>query len=630
MAHRKHKWTAVLVLVVAILASCSMNVFASGSSESTGSSGSSTSGSSTSGSSTSGGTYSASTIYSNDIEAELDGENLYPSTYNEEDYTVWTTYDFGTEYVYNVETMTWEGTSPVETGVLTDKTKAKNAETSINLVNNTDAPISIRLTGTNDAFKFVIDGNGQPVKVTLDNLNLTSADRSLNVKNSSVTYVVLEGSNSLETLVNSEDKNVLKSAADLIIDGTGSLSVTANSKNGIACDSVIAILGGDTTVTVAEKTYYTNTDDAENPVVEETKGTAVKAYLGFVMLDGSLTLYGNNSDTYYEAKGLKVDGYDAEEDIDESLSAGMGWIVIDGGKLTAVTQGKAISAGFDGDDGYPASTANYPVPNVYINGGEITITTLHAPRDDSRNADDGVSPEGIEAKNNMYITGGSIVINSTDDCLNASNGIYISGGLIYAYASQNDAIDAGSQESQGAFQISGGIVIAMGAGAPEGGLDCNSNARFQYTGGIIIAMGGSNNVPQASGTTAYVASASGASAGSTYALVQDGKVILAFKVPSGYRYGSSVMLGSGSLVQGSANLVSGATVTADSTFNGAVYYGNVSVTGGSATTVTVSNTQSGGGFPGGQGGPGGFPGGQGGFPGGQGGSGGMPGGGRPF
>ena len=604
MANKHRNGLVVLILSLIFLVSCTMDIFALGSSEST---------SGTSGTSM-GGTYSSTATYSNEVMAELDGENLYPDTYNEEDYTSWQTYDFGTEYVYNVETKSWEGTSPVETGVLTDKTKAKNADTSINLVNNTDGPISIRLTGTNETFKVVIDGNGQPVKLTLDNLSLTSADRAINVKNSSVSYVVLEGESSLETLINSEDKNVLKSAADLIIDGTGSLSVTANSKNGIACDSVICFLGGNTTVTVASETAYTNTDDKDNPVVEQTKGTAIKAYLGFVMLDGNLTIYGNNATKYYEAKGIKVDGYDESEEIAEELSAGMGWIVIDGGTLTVTTQGKAISAGYDGDDGVPTDKANYPVPNVYINGGEITITTLHAPREDSRNADDGVSPEGIEAKNNLYVTGGTIVINSTDDCLNAANSVYISGGLIYAYASQNDAIDAGAEESQGAFYISGGIVIAMGKSAPEGGFDCNSNARFQYTGGIIIGMGGSNNVPQASGTTAYIASAGSVSSGKTYALVQDGKVILAFKVPAGYNYGSSVILGSAALAQGSANLVSGATVTASETFNNTVYYGNVSVSGGTASTVTVSNTQGGG-----MGGPGGFGGGPGG-----------PGGGRPF
>ncbi|MBP5162111.1 MAG: carbohydrate-binding domain-containing protein [Spirochaetales bacterium] len=587
MANRNRNRILVFIISLFLLVSCSMDIFAAGSTEAT------------------SGTNSM--TYSNGISLELDGENLYPSTYDESDYTSWQTYDFGKEYVYNVETMSWEGDSPVEEGVLQDKTKAKNADTSINLANITENPVSIRLTGTNDSFKVVIDGNGQAVKLTLDNLSLTSADRAINIKNSSVSYVVLDGENSLETLINSEDKNVLKSAADLILDGSGSLSVVANSKNGIACDSVICFLGGDTTVTVADKTFYTNTDDSENPVVEETKGTAVKAYLGFVMLDGNLTIYANNSDTYYESKGIKVDGYDESEGIDESLSAGMGWIVIDGGKLTVVSQGKAISAGYDGDDGVPSSSANYPVPDVYINGGEISVTTLHAIREDSKNSDDGVSPEGIEAKNNMYITGGTIIINSTDDCINASNDIYISGGLIYACASDNDAIDAGATENQGALYISGGALIAMGSGQPESGLDCNSNSRFQYTGGIIISMGGGqSNVPQASGTTAYTASAGSVSSGTSYALVQDGKVVLAFKVPAGYRYGNSVLMGSGDLASGSATLISGASVQASDSFSGAIYYGTVSVSGGNTSSVTVSNTQSGG-----MGGPGGgFPGGR--------------------
>lgn len=585
MAHRRYNLVVILILLIALLASCNPDV-----------------------GSDSSGTSNTST-YRNTVSVSVDGENLYPDAYDEDDYTSWKTYDFGTEYVFNVSTKEWVGASP-DAGVA----KVTLKDNSLKVTNKTDSAISIRLTGSNSSFKVVIEGNNMPVRLTLDDLSLTSDERAINVKSSEATYIVLEGQNSLETNINSYDKNVLKSAADMIIDGTGSLSITANSKNGIVSDSVIAILGGDITVTVAEQTFYTNDNDTEDDTtddsIEETKGTAIKPYLGFVMLGGNLTIYGNNSDTYYEAKGIKVDGYDAEEDIDETLSAGMGWIVIDGGTLNITTQGKAISAGYDGDDGVPESSANYPVPNVYINGGNITITTLHAPREDSRNADDGVSPEGIEAKNNMYITGGTLVLNTTDDCLNASESIYISGGLIYAYASQNDAIDAGSQESQGAFYISGGVIVAMGAGASEGGLDCNSNARFQYTGGLIVAMGGSNNVPQATGTTAYTASTSNVSAGKNYALIQDDEVILAFKVPTGYSYGSSVLLGSGELTQGTATLISGATVEADSTFNGTVYYGTVAVSGGNSTSVTVANTSSGG-PGGGQGGiPGGGPGGR--------------------
>ena len=569
MAYRKYNLLAILLLLIALLASCNTDI-------------------------TSGSTSGTSNTkdYQNSVSVTTDAENLYPETYDEDDYTSWKTYDFGTQYVFDVSTKTWVGASPADSGVA----KVTLKDNSLKVTNKLDSAINIALTGSDSFFKVVIEGNSQPVKLTLDDLSLTGNERAINVKASQVTYIVLEGENSLDTNINSYDKNVLKSAADMIFDGTGSLSVTANSKNGIVSDSVIAILDGDISVTVAEKTFYTNDNDTEedtsDDVVEETKGTAIKPYLGFVMLGGNLTIYGNNSDTYYEAKGIKVDGYDEDEGIDESLSAGMGWIVIDGGTLTVTTQGKAISAGYDGDDGVPTSSENYPVPNVYINGGDINITTLHAPREDSNNADDGVSPEGIEAKNNMYITGGTIVLNTTDDCLNASEAIYISGGYIYAYASQNDAIDAGSDENQGGFYISGGVIVAMGAGAPEGGLDCNSNSRFLYTGGLIIAMGGSNNVPQASGTTAYTVSAGSVSAGTTYALIQDGKVTLAFKVPSGYRYGSNVLLGSGDLTQGSATLISGGTVEGSSQFNGTVYYGTVSVSGGTASSVTVSNTTS--------------------------------------
>ena len=63
----------------------------------------------------------------------------------------------------------------------------------------------------------------------------------------------------------------------------------------------------------------------------------------------------------------------------------MGWIVIDGGTITIKTQGKAISAGWkSSEDDKPASSANYPVPNVYINGGTFDITTYATPRDDTK------------------------------------------------------------------------------------------------------------------------------------------------------------------------------------------------------------------------------------------------------
>ena len=549
--------------------------------------------------STSSGTAN-NTTYSGSITVEEGNSALYPSTYDESDYTAWQNYDFGTEYVFDVESKTWVGTSPADAGIATVTVKSS----SLKVVNSASAPISIRLTGSNDSFKVTIEGNDQAVKVSLDDLSLTSTDRCLNIKSSSVSYVVLEGDNVLETLIDSEDKNVIKSAADLVFDGEGSLSVTANSKNGIVSDHVICILDGDITVTVAETTRYT---DEDTGLVVEDKGTGIKALLGFVMLDGNLTIYGNNSTEGYESKGIKVDGFEADTLDDESEAAGMGWIVIDGGNITIRTQGKAISAGWkQSEDDLPDSTSNYPVPNVYINDGAFDIITYATPRDDT-DTTEGVSPEGIEAKNNVYITGGTFVINTTDDCINASNAIYISGGLVYAHASQNDAIDAGADENQGYLYISGGAVIAMGAGQPETGFDCNSDSRFQYTGGVFIAMGGGqNNTPQATGTTAYTVSINEVSSGKTYALVQDGDLELVFKVPAGYSYGNCVLLGTEGLSQGTATLLSGVTATGTETLNGVLIYGAVTVSGGTSTSVTVSNSSSsqmGGGFGGGPGRP---------------------------
>ncbi len=527
----------------------------------------------------------------------------YPSNYNASDYNVGSV-DFGTEYTFDVQSKAWFGNAPDDDNYVI---KAKNLKVTAT---------NVRLTGANSTYKVTIYGNSQPVKVTLDSLALESPDRCLNIKDSQYTYIYLEGNNSLETAAQSEDKNVLKSHANLIIDGDddATLSVTADSKNGIVCDAVMCIKGGTLSVTVAEETSST---DEDTGVVERTKGTAVKPYLGFVMTGGTLNLYGNGSDDYYESKGLKVEGYDQDEVDDngyaDGYSANYGWIVIDGGTINATTQGKAISAGWTSDDGAPASSANYPVPDVYINGGTLTITTKHAPRDDSSStADDGVSPEGIEAKHNVYINGGTFVINTTDDCINAKNAIYINGGLIYALSSSNDSIDAGADENEGYLYITGGTTVAMGHSSPETGIDCNSNSRFTYTGGTFIGMGGgTNSAPAASGTTGHYVNTTNLTRGAKYALKYNNTVVLAFAVPSGYSYASNVIIGAEGLGANSATLVSSPTITGGTLVNnGTIYTGSFTVSGGSSTAVTGSAAS---GMGGGAAGPGSMNGAQGGF-----------------
>ena len=159
------------------------------------------------------------------------------------------------------------------------------------------------------------------------------------------------------------------------------------------------------------------------------------------MNGGTITLTGENSTEGSENKGIKVDGDESSD------GAGKGYILINDGILTSTTSGKGISAGWDiDDDATTTDTSDDPYPDVFINGGAITITTTATPREDSSStADDGVSPEGIEGKRNVTITGGTIVLSTTDDAINVSStsgSLLISGGTIFAESSNNDAIDS--------------------------------------------------------------------------------------------------------------------------------------------------------------------------------------------
>ncbi|MBR4426512.1 MAG: carbohydrate-binding domain-containing protein, partial [Spirochaetales bacterium] len=114
---------------------------------------------------------------------------------------------------------------------------------------------------------------------------------------------------------------------------------------------------------------------------------------------------------------------------------------INGGSISIQSVGKAITAGWKlSEDAETEDTSDDPIPNVYINGGYILIITTGTPYEDSD--DESLSPEGIEAKNELYINGGYIELHTTDDCLNAGKAVIINGGYVYAIASDNDSIDS--------------------------------------------------------------------------------------------------------------------------------------------------------------------------------------------
>ncbi|MCF0136145.1 MAG: carbohydrate-binding domain-containing protein [Lachnospiraceae bacterium] len=207
-----------------------------------------------------------------------------------------------------------------------------------------------------------------------------------------------------------------------------------------------------------------------------------------------LVLLGGSLNVTAAHHGLKGKDSVSMEGGDISILSGTdgihseGTITISGGTLVADA----------GDDGVHADQV------LTVSGGEITITR---------------STEGLEAEK-VYLTGGDININASDDGVNASGGdssgdvmpgpfssastdalIQIDGGTIYIQAN-GDGID-----SNGDLIINGGYLVVDG---PQGGGDSaldaatESNGVLVCNGGTVLAIGSSGMASCFSDTSAQI------------------------------------------------------------------------------------------------------------------------------
>lgn len=352
-------------------------------------------------------------------------------------------------------------------------------------------------------------------------------------------------------------KGAFFSEGAIVLSGTGSLAVTSAKKHALASDGHVRLREGTVTLHSAKK-------------------DGLRANDAFVMDGGVLTITTASG----AGKGVKVEGK-------EDPTTPLGFIAINAGTLTASTYDKALTASWESaEDGTTATLADDPDPLLTVNGGTLVISTFGTPYEDTNLADgdDSLSPEGLEAKDVLTINGGDLTITTTDDAINAGSGIVVNGGRIYAKASANDAID-----SNGTMTITGGLIVADGAGGAEGGLDCDQNT-FKVTGGTFLGVGGRNSSVTRSVTTQNTVSLRNGAAGALLA-VRDaaGNVAFAFTVPDA---SSAMLISSPSLATGTAYTVyTGGTLGAyGEDFHG-LYVAPTTHSGGTAgTSFTISST----------------------------------------
>ena len=118
---------------------------------------------------------------------------------------------------------------------------------------------------------------------------------------------------------------------------------------------------------------------------------------------------------------------------------------------------------------------------IKVKGGDVTAGLT------------GAGSEIFSADKTVQISGGTLELSTTDDCVSATDGVKISGGRFYGVSSGNDVIDSNQD-----IEISGGLVLAYTTAVEEDGvgsfgLDVSSTNSIFITGGTVCALGGVNS-----------------------------------------------------------------------------------------------------------------------------------------
>ena len=298
-----------------------------------------------------------------------------------------------------------------------------------------------RISGNLTDGQIIIDANKTDfIWLILDNASITNTTgAAIYAKQSDkVTITLAEGSKNSVTdgktySYSSNEKTptaCIYSKDDLSINGTGALTVTSNSTNGISTTNDFKLVSGTLNITAAQDGIRgkdsvaikggTITIDAKNDGIKSTNDTEDEH--GFLYIeDGTFQITAGN------------DGFQAEKSL--WIKDGAFAITTNGGSKNAEKK-QEMRPGKDFPGQQPSATST---PSVT----------------DSANAEttESTSYKGIKAGNDLYITGGTFIIDSCDDSLHSNATVTIDQGS-FTIQSGDDGIHADNQ-----LTINNGSII---------------------------------------------------------------------------------------------------------------------------------------------------------------------------
>jgi len=381
-----------------------------------------------------------------------------------------------------------------------------------------------RLSGSLEDGQIVVETEDEgTVELILDNASITNTSSAPIFISSADTVIISLADGSSNTVTDSanyifadtgtdEPDAAIFSTSDLVISGSGALTVNANYKNGIAGKDSLTIENGVMTVNAA--------------------ADGVKGKDSVTILDGTLTIVSgsdgiqSSNDTDEEKGSVTIsdgtvnitaglDGIQAETDL-----------MVSGGDLTIVTGGGSANSSTQDDWGNPGGERGQAAASedtntesmkalkagvsLTVSGGNISIDSeddaLHS--NDSLSIDGGVltiasGDDGLHADTSLVINNGSITITKSYEGIESA-AITLNGGSINVTAS-DDAINVagGSDGSamsgrpgQNNFSDSGDYSLTINGGyivLDAGGDGLDSNGTISMSDGVVIVNGPTNS-----------------------------------------------------------------------------------------------------------------------------------------
>ena len=469
------------------------------------------------------------------------------------------------------------------------------------IVTSTAKGVNYVLSGSsNDGmFKMASGDDNKKFQLTLNGVNIKNEDGpAINIQVGKRCYVTLaDGTfNSLTDgtayASSSEDqKATLFSEGELLFNGHGKLRVYSNTKNGICSDDYIMFRPGNDIYVKSTSSNCIKSNDGiyiKGGVINcETSAQASKGLTTdsvFVMDGGRITAittgqgeYDNNDNDVNGSAGIKADYA----------------ITVNGGELLCKSTGKG-GKGISSDQefhmkdgvvkvittGTTYSYGNYKTKakgikadgNITIDGGSIMVRAT---------GDSG--SEGIESKKAITINSGSVEVYSYDDAINSAYDLTINGGYTYAFAINNDGLDANHN-----IYVKGGTTVAYGTSQPECGIDANEERGYTVyvTGGTLVGVGGGTSYPSSASTQPSIVYGGSVSSGSTLALNNGDTNILSLEMGRSYNGSACFLITSPSLKKGSAYTLYNGVSAKGTDWHGLISSASLTSTGTSAASVS--------------------------------------------